>query len=223
MEVHQQVFTYLSAAIEECTPPPGETCSICQEGVEEPAPQYGDTSDADEVSADPVFIKVCGPKHFFHTACIIHWWCSGEPMLDTCPIDRAVAFDRTRVPQPPVDEFDIPHFLGHDIEEQDYARLAGVQLTRHERTIMEIDQRYERVIMEIDQRHQRTIMEIDQRHQRTIMEIDEYFLRSMQAYHQRNAAFDLRLQVGDAEEMPGRGYDEMEEHSGNAAHGRRLG
>lgn len=88
-------------AIEACQPPRGETCGICQEMVEDQAPNYGNTYDSStadiaemkDLESTPVIIKVYGPKHFFHTVCILRWWGSGEPMVNTCPMDRVVAYE----------------------------------------------------------------------------------------------------------------------------------
>ncbi|KAI1680179.1 Asparaginase/glutaminase [Pyrenophora tritici-repentis] len=68
MAVNPESLTYFTA-IEGCTPPQGEECSVCLEALEGPAPQYDNNSGAD--GHKTVFIKVCGPKHFFHRRCIM--------------------------------------------------------------------------------------------------------------------------------------------------------
>ncbi|KAI1522706.1 zf-rbx1 multi-domain protein [Pyrenophora tritici-repentis] len=89
MAVNPESLTYFTA-IEGCTPPQGEECSVCLEALEGPAPQYDNNSGAD--GHKTVFIKVCGPKHFFHRRCIMRWWRSASPMLNTCPMDCVVAY-----------------------------------------------------------------------------------------------------------------------------------
>ncbi|RMZ69325.1 hypothetical protein GMOD_00006099 [Pyrenophora seminiperda CCB06] len=112
-----------------------ETCSICQELVSAPAPSYG-TRYADCTPAEATahhateskaaMIKVCGPKHFFHTVCIMSWWTSGVDVINTCPLDRCVAFGAERVEQRPTEneeEYE-EEYLEEDDEEVERELLA---------------------------------------------------------------------------------------------------
>ena len=95
-----------------------------------------DINEIEEIESTPVIIKACGPTHFFHTVCILRWWCSANPMINTCPLDRAVAYGSMRVQQSAVDNVEFADFLGHEIDEHDDG-LAEIPLTGNERTTIE--------------------------------------------------------------------------------------
>jgi len=67
-----------------------------------------------QTGMEAVITKVCGDKHFFHRICIESWWKSGNPHLNTCPIDRTLCYGGVRVPQQPVNLPTYTTFPGHD-------------------------------------------------------------------------------------------------------------
>jgi hypothetical protein len=97
---------------------PSEICAVCQELLTDAPPDFQSTAfwtpTDREYESESVIIKVCGDKHFFHRLCIKSWWLSANPPINTCPVDRAVAFGNTRVDQPTTDNVEYAEFLGHD-------------------------------------------------------------------------------------------------------------
>jgi len=73
---------------------------------------------------EAVVTKVCGDKHFFHRTCIESWWKSGNPHLNTCPIDRTLCYGDVRVPQEPVNLPTYTTFPGHDPHAHGTVRLG---------------------------------------------------------------------------------------------------
>ncbi|KAI4691011.1 uncharacterized protein J4E88_002488 [Alternaria novae-zelandiae] len=119
----------LSTALEACHSPSGEKCAICQESLEDAPPVYAPadehTSDTDcQADMEAVVTKVCGDKHFFHRTCIESWWKSGNPHLNTCPIDRTLCYGDVRVPQEPVNLPTYTTFPGHDPHAHGTVRLG---------------------------------------------------------------------------------------------------
>ncbi|KAI4950806.1 hypothetical protein J4E86_007312 [Alternaria arbusti] len=118
MTVNPHTLT-LSTALEARYSPSGEKCAICQESLEDTPPVYDPadehTSNTDcQADMEAVVTKVCGDKHFFHRTCIESWWKSGNPHLNTCPIDRTLCYGGARVPQEPVNLPTYTTFPGHD-------------------------------------------------------------------------------------------------------------
>ena len=118
MTVNPHTLT-LSTALEARYSPSGEKSAICQESSEDAPPVYDPAEEhtsATDYQADmeAVVTKVCGDKHFFHRNCIESWWKSGNPHLNTCPIDRTLCYGGVRVPQEPVNLPTYTTFPGHD-------------------------------------------------------------------------------------------------------------
>ncbi|KAI4670597.1 uncharacterized protein J4E79_000883 [Alternaria viburni] len=118
MTVNPHTLT-LSTALEARYSPSGEKCAICQESLEDVPPVYDSTDEHTpdtnhQAGMEAVITKVCGDKHFFHRTCIESWWKSGNPHLNTCPIDRTLCYGGVRVPQEPVNLPTYTTFPGHD-------------------------------------------------------------------------------------------------------------
>ncbi|CAO2657156.1 Nn.00g032820.m01.CDS01 [Neocucurbitaria sp. VM-36] len=130
--INPQLLT-LDTALETCRPSPvGEKCVICQEIVSNVPPNYKaaaaheakpeakseqpaiGANDATDIEA--VKTKVCGDMHFFHRICIMSWFKSTTPYLNTCPIDRKVLFGTHLVPQRATNLPTFAAFPGHTIE-----------------------------------------------------------------------------------------------------------
>jgi hypothetical protein len=83
---------------------------------------------------ESVNIKVCGPNHFFHKSCILSWWESATPSLNTCPMDRVLCYGDMRVGQPATDNIEYADFLGYNPRYHDVDFPANGfigQLARH--------------------------------------------------------------------------------------------
>ena len=121
----------IHTALETCESfPRDEKCGICIELLSN-APAVTSQTVSENVSQDHadhevVKTKVCGDAHFFHRICIMAWFHSATPNLNTCPIDRNVLFGTERIAQPLSNVPSYVEFPGHDVEDHEefYAGLA---------------------------------------------------------------------------------------------------
>ncbi|KAF1842292.1 uncharacterized protein K460DRAFT_358920 [Cucurbitaria berberidis CBS 394.84] len=132
----------INTALETCRPSPAnEKCAICQEMLTdatlEAQPKSESKKDANpgpsqQASAsnptdmEAVKTKVCGDMHFFHRICIISWFTSTVPNLNSCPIDRNLLFGPHLVSQPESNLPTFDPFPGHDVYYHDTDQPARV-------------------------------------------------------------------------------------------------
>ena len=109
--VNPEMLT-INTALETCRPcPTNEKCAICLEMLTEAPPNYkntgatpaeassepkkptaADSTTEPDSDSDAVKTKVCGDAHFFHRICIMSWFTSADPNLNSCPMDRRLLF-----------------------------------------------------------------------------------------------------------------------------------
>lgn len=93
----------IETALEVCCDfPEDDLCVICQETlrmISTNDKRITDTYSSDDEELTVVVSKVCGFAHYFHRRCILSWFKSQVPYLNTCPVDRKVLFGTQPIQQ----------------------------------------------------------------------------------------------------------------------------